>query len=65
MKAFRCDICGNYYEGIAGKNLPKDALTLGNQHEDFDICPYCRSELAIWVAKRRLNKESKDGDTKK
>ncbi len=65
MKAYKCDICGDYYEGYTAIQVPgsdmkfnklrlirasKNDLSENVGWKDYDICPTCARVIASLVA---------------
>lgn len=59
MKAYKCDICGNYYTKIKWNRINKFEVRLGDAHSYADICPECANAIQT-VIDQRMNLNSKE-----
>lgn len=72
MKAYKCDICGDYYEGYTAIQVPgsdmkfnKLRLIRANKCDldeyagwkDYDICPKCAKVIANLMAGSKVEDE--------
>lgn len=63
MKAYKCDICGCFFENESKKaTIKRQEISLvrysnGDIVREFDICPDCISALQKAIDERNINKE--------
>lgn len=71
MIAYKCDMCGDYYDGyspISEMKFNKLRLIRANKNDlneyiswkDYDICPKCAMVVASLVAGSKIKEEQQD-----
>lgn len=68
-KAYRCDICGEFYTYAQREREPGRDYSVENHYRSYsttlDICPKCYKELVNWIEGGKENEDQSNntGDT--
>lgn len=59
-QAYKCDLCGKFYEGKRTKQIAIGMTPSGlNEHVDlYDICSDCADSFNLWKESRNPNRKS-------